>query len=219
MWILLLAMGMAGFAPDEESTRLFDGVSLDGWVAEGASETEIDGAKAPVWVVEDGQIVCRGKGFGFLRYKDREFDDFTFHVEFRMLAPKCNSGIGFRTTAFNPADSRGTRPSFYSYEIQLIDDAGQPPTPHSSGSLYRYMAPRQNAMKPVGEWNTLEVTCRGPRVRVVLNGQTLHDVDQGQVDALKDKPLRGYVCLQNHGGQIAFRSVEMRELARETAAK
>ncbi|WP_337176296.1 DUF1080 domain-containing protein [Paludisphaera sp.] len=219
MWIVLLAIGLAGVAADDGATRLFDGATLDGWVAEGASETVIDGVNAPVWVVEDGQIVCRGKGFGFLRYKEREFDDFTFHVEFRMLAPKCNSGIGFRTTAFDPADSRGTRPSFYSYEIQLIDDAGQPPNPHSSGSLYRYMAPRENAMKPVGEWNTIEVTCQGSRVRVVLNGKTLHDIDQVQVDALKTKPLRGYVCLQNHGGQIAFRSVEIREPDRETATK
>jgi hypothetical protein len=178
----------------------------------------IDGEKAPVWVVEDGAIVCRGKGFGFLRYKEREFDDFTFHVEFRMAAPKCNSGIGFRTRSFDPADSRGTRPSLYSYEIQLIDDAGKAPDVHSSGSLYRYVAPRVTAIKPVGEWNAIDVTCEGPRVRVVLNGETIQDVDQSQIDALKRKPTRGYVCLQNHGGDIAFRAVEIRELKRRSAS-
>lgn len=210
MWIALLAMGLVGVAAEDGATPLFDGKSLDGWVAEGASETVIDGAKAPVWVVEDGQIVCRGKGFGFLRYKGREFDDFTFHVEFRM-APKCNSGVGVRTRPFDPADSRGTRPSLYSYEIQLIDDVGKAPDVHSSGSLYRYVAPRENALKPAGEWNELDVTCQGPRIRVVLNGKTIQDVDQREVAAIKDKPLRGYVCLQNHGGTIAFRSVEIRD--------
>ncbi|OJW15827.1 MAG: hypothetical protein BGO49_09510 [Planctomycetales bacterium 71-10] len=211
MWIALLAMGLVGVAAEDGATPLFDGKSLDGWVAEGASETVIDGAKAPVWVVEDGQIVCRGKGFGFLRYKEREFDDFTFHVEFRM-APKCNSGIGVRTRPFDPADSRGTRPSLYSYEIQLIDDVGKAPDVHSSGSLYRYVAPRENALKPAGEWNALDVTCQGPRIRVVLNGKTIQDVDQREVAAIKDKPLRGYVCLQNHGGTIAFRTVEIRDV-------
>ena len=211
MWIALLAMGLVGVAAEDGATPLFDGKSLDGWVAEGASETVFDGAKAPVWVVEDGQIVCRGKGFGFLRYKEREFDDFTFHVEFRM-APKCNSGIGVRTRPFDPADSRGTRPSLYSYEIQLIDDVGKAPDVHSSGSLYRYVAPRENALKPAGEWNALDVTCQGPRIRVVLNGKTIQDVDQREVAAIKDKPLRGYVCLQNHGGTIAFRTVEIRDV-------
>lgn len=212
MWIALLAMGLLGVAAEDGATPLFDGESLDGWVAEGVSETVIDGARAPVWVVEDGKIVCRGKGFGFLRYKEREFGDFTFHVEFLMMAPKCNSGIGFRTRPFDPANSRGTRPSFYSYEIQLVDDAGKVPDSHGSGSLYRYVAPRENAMKPVGEWNTLVVTCEGARIRVVLNGRTIQDLDQREVDAIRDKPLRGYVCLQNHGGSIAFRSVEIREL-------
>ena len=210
MWIALLAMGLVAAGAEEKPVRLFDGKSLDGWVAEGASETTIDGVKAPVWAVEDGLLVCRGKGFGFLRYKEREFDDFTLHVEFRM-APRCNSGVGVRTRPFDPGDSRGTRPSFYSYEIQLIDDAGKAPDTHSTGSLYRYLAPRVNAMKPAGEWNRMDVVCQGPRIRIVLNGETVQDVDQTRVDAIKDKPLRGYVCLQNHGGNIAFRSVEVRE--------
>jgi hypothetical protein len=40
----------------------------------------------------------------------------------------CNSGIGIRTRPFDSARSRATRLSFYSYEIQLIDDASKPPT-------------------------------------------------------------------------------------------
>ena len=206
----LLALGLLAFA-DDPAIPLFDGKTLDGWVAEGVSDYQVDGAKKPVWTVEDGLLVCHGKGFGFLRYKEREFDDFTFHVEFRM-APRCNSGVGVRTRAFDPKDSRGTRPSYYSYEIQLTDDAGKPTDVHSTGSLYRYVAPKESAIKPAGEWNTLEVTCDGPRIRVVLNGKTIQDVDQTQVDQIRNKPLKGYVCLQNHGGTIAFRNVEIREL-------
>ncbi|WP_165249041.1 3-keto-disaccharide hydrolase [Paludisphaera soli] len=206
-----LVLGLLAFAADDAAIPLFDGRSLDGWVAEGVSEAEVDGSKRPVWTVEDRLLVCRGKGFGFLRYKEREFDDFTFHVEFRM-APGCNSGVGFRTTAFVPDSSRSTRPSFYSYEIQLLDDAGKPASVHSTGSLYRYIAPKVNAIKPAGEWNTLEVTCEGPRIRIVLNGELIQDVDQSQVEPLKEKPLKGYVCLQNHGGTIAFRAVEVKEL-------
>ena len=199
-----------------DDLTLFNGKDLDGWVAEGASEVREGDKVRPVWTVKDGHIRCDGKGFGFLRYGKREFADFTFHVEFRMEA-KCNSGVGVRTTVFEPAKSRATRPSMYSYEIQLIDDFGKPADVHSSASLYRYVAPTENAIKSVGEWNTLKITCVGPRVKVVFNNRTVVDVDQTTIDALKAKPLKGYVCLQNHGGNIEFREVRIREV--EQAAK
>ncbi|MDR3618187.1 MAG: DUF1080 domain-containing protein [Paludisphaera borealis] len=210
MRIALLALVLMGYPPDEAPQSLFDGKSLNGWVAEGASEFQRDGKTVPVWTVHDGLLSCKGKGFGFLRFKEREFDDFTLHLEFRM-APGCNSGLGIRTGAFDPERSRATRPSFYSYEIQLADDSGKPPTPHSTGSLYRYVAPKENAIKPAGQWNTIEVTCIGPKIRVSLNGKLIQDVDQSALEPLKTKPLRGFICLQNHGGDIEFRAIEVKE--------
>ncbi len=105
---------------------LFNGHDLEGWVAEGVTEIKDGDATRPVWTVEDGKIVCAGNGFGFLRYTKRPFDDFVFHVEYKMQ-PGGNTGVGIRTTEFDPSKSRATRPSFYSYEIQLVDDAGSPP--------------------------------------------------------------------------------------------
>jgi Domain of Unknown Function (DUF1080) len=209
MNVALLVLSLMGFAADEPALSLFDGKSLNGWVAEGASVYQRDGEAVPVWTVQDGLLSCKGKGFGFLRYEKREFDDFTLHLEFRM-APRCNSGIGIRTRVFDPEQSRATRPSFYSYEIQLTDDSGKPPTPHSTGSLYRYVAPKENAIKPAGEWNTMEVTCIGPKIRVTLNGKLIQDVDQSTLEPLRTKPLRGFICLQNHGGDIVFRAIEVK---------
>jgi hypothetical protein len=196
-------------APAELS--LFNGHDLGGWVAEGVSEINDEGRKRPVWTVNGDAIVCNGKGFGFLRYAQREFDDFVLRLEFR-LAPGCNSGIGIRTGRFDPAQSRATRPSFHSYEIQLIDDAGKPPTSHSTGSLYRYVAPKENAIKPAGQWNTIEIECRGPRIKVLLNDREIIEVNQSTIDALRPKPLKGSICLQNHGGNIEFRAIRVREL-------
>ena len=211
LWGLLALL--AG-ARAEDGLSLFDGKTLDGWVAEGASTYTRNGKTVPVWTVADGTILCTGKGFGFLRYDRKEFADFTFHVEFKM-APKCNSGLGVRTRSFDPKQSRATRPSYYSYEIQLIDDPSKPLDVHSSGSLYRYVAPSEKALKPAGEWNTIEVTCVGPKLKVVLNGKTVVDVDQSTIEAIKNKPTKGYVCLQNHGGTIAFREVRVREIDRK----
>jgi hypothetical protein len=209
---MVLALGFLNFGPDE--VALFNGRDLDGWVAEGVSEYVKDGRKVPVWSVASGDIVCTGKGFGFLRYDRREFDDFILHVEFRM-EKGCNSGIGIRTRPFDSAQSRATRPSLYSYEIQLIDDAGKPPTVHSSGSLYRYVAPARSAIKPAGQWNSIDVECAGSIIKVTLNGEPIVNVDQRQIASIRQKPKKGYVCLQNHGGNVVFRAVSIRQITRD----
>src|SRR5262249_25004810 len=156
MMALLLLCAPLTVEDARDSQSLFNGRDLDGWVAEGVSTYEKDGKTVAVWTVEDGHLLCTGKGFGFLRYDKREFADFSLHFEFRMT-PRSNSGIGIRTRPFDPARSRATRPSFYSYEIQLFDDAGKPPSTHSTGSLYRYVAPRRNPIKPAGEWNSIDI--------------------------------------------------------------
>jgi hypothetical protein len=207
----LALLVLAGTTPAQAPTPLFNGKDLDGWVAEGVKEyKDKDGQLKPIWSVRDGLLVCNGSGFGFLRYDKKVFANFQFHVEFR-LAPRCNTGLGIRTAAFDPRLSRETRPSFFGYEIQLQDDGGKPANEHCSGSLYRYVAPRVNAMKPAGEWNEIDVECNGPRVRVRFNGEDVHDVDQTKVEAIKNKPRQGYLALQNHGGRVEFRNVHVRE--------
>lgn len=191
---------------------LFNGRDFDGWVIEGppAGITRPDGL--PVWTVRDGEIVCDGHRWSFLRYDREVFGDFTLHVEF-VMAAKGNSGVGLRTGPIDLATPQTTRPSCYCYEIQLIDDYGAPPTPLSSGSLYRYVAPAANAIRPAGEWNTLDVTCEGSRIRVVMNGTTIQDFDQTTMAETRDKPLMGHVCLQNHGHHVRFRNVRIQPKA------
>jgi hypothetical protein len=60
----------------------------------------------------------------------------------------------------------------------------------------------------------MDVECAGTRIKVTLNGDLVVDIDQRQVASLREKPLKGYVCLQNHGGNIIFRSVSIREIPR-----
>jgi hypothetical protein len=190
---------------------LFNGKDLDGWIAEGAKEYKDGDTLKQVWSVKDGNLFCDGKGFGFLRYARREFADFHFHLEYRMAA-KCNSGVGIRTVPFDPKRSTDTRPSYACYEIQLIDDFGKPPTKHSNGSLYRYVAPSSNPAKMPGEWNVMDIECRGPRIVIHLNKEKIIDFDQSQDEKLKKNPVKGYLCVQNHGGKIEFRNLWAREL-------
>jgi hypothetical protein len=223
----------AGLAPAQspEFHDLFNGKDMDGWVVEGAKKNKEGNA---VWSVKDGLLTCdTGRGaYGFLRWEKQEYADFILRVEYRMTPPskdigRGNSGLGIRTPPYDPAKSSQTRPSYAAYEVQLLDDAGKPPDKHSSGSLYRYVAPSMNPVKAGPEWNTIEVECVGPQIRVTINGQKVVDVDQTKVADLtraedptkpadapapKDKPLKGYVSLQSHTGKVEFRKVQIAEL-------
>jgi hypothetical protein len=210
LWLVLLA---APAPAADESRELFNGQDLSNWVAEGGKDYKDGNEVKPVWTVENKLLTCSGHGYGFLRYDKEQFADFALHLEYRM-APKCNSGIGIRTVPFDPAKSGETRPSFACYEIQLLDDAGKPPDTHSSGSLYNYVAPKVNAVKAASEWNTVDVECVGPHIKVTINDQEVINVDQTTIEAIKNKPLKGYVCLQNHGGKIEFRNLRIREIKR-----
>jgi hypothetical protein len=194
---------------------LFNGKDLAGWVVDGPTEykDKADGNKAkPLWTVQDGMIRTAGAAFGFLRY-DRELSDFILRVDYRLVKEKgANSGIGIRTRAFDAKQSTATRPSFYSYEVQLLDDADAKPTAHTTGSLYRYVAPTKAAHKPAPEWNTVEIECVGPKVRINFNGTDTLVFDQSTDEKLKGKPLKGYVCLQSHSKQAEFKSARMKVL-------
>lgn len=225
MILALLSILLA--APGDGFRELFNGKDLTGWVVEG---TQMDKEGKPIWSVEDGTIRCTSKGGGFLRF-DQEFADFTVRVEYRFSPnSRGNSGIGIRTGKYDPKQSALTRPSWGAYEIQLLDDAGKPANAHSSGSLYRYAAPTANPTKPAPEWNTIEVTCQGPRIAVVLNGEKILDVDQTEVPdhkgkpkgaaAPKDKATRGYINLQCHsGGPVEFRKVQVKELGTSSPSR
>jgi hypothetical protein len=218
---VLLSLPSASGA--DEFRDLFDGKSLGGWVVEGPAK---DKSGRPMWSVSDGRIDCLGEGFGFLRYDRQEFSDFTLRVEYR-FAPKIegkpagNSGLGIRTGRFDPARSRETRPSYAAFEVQLLDDAGKPPSAHGTGSLYRYKSPTANPARPAPEWNTIEVRCAGTKLTITLNGQTILETDQTELadvttrpataPAPKDKPRKGYVALQSHSGRVEFRKVQISE--------
>jgi hypothetical protein len=231
-WLVcVLGLAAPAWAPAGEYRDLFNGKDLDGWVVEGP---KADKEGNPNWSVQDGLIVCQGKGFGFLRYDKEKFADFALRVEYR-FAPaarpnqKGNSGVGIRTIPFDPKQSALTRPSYAAYEVQLLDDAGKPADIHGSGSLYRYVAPTANPVKPAPEWNTVEVECVGPRIRVTMNGEKILDADQNTIPdikdrppkapAPKDKPLIGYVCVQSHTGKVEFRKIQIREIKAESPGK
>ena len=195
-----------GFKP------LLAGNDLVGWVEEphGFFRDKHPGVR--FWSLADGVLHADGShgNAGFLRY-DRKLCDFILRLEFRM-SKGCNSGVCFRSSAPYTTLKPNTLPSNLGFELQIMDDASTPPSDKGTGAFYAKLAPRVNAARAAGEWNTLEIECRSSRIRAVLNGQVVQDLDHTTVPELASRPACGYLSLQNHGHDIDFRQIRIQEL-------
>ncbi|WP_425618180.1 DUF1080 domain-containing protein [Anatilimnocola sp. NA78] len=192
-------------AADEGFTSLFDGKTLAGW--QGSTNG---------YLVEDEAIVCDPKSGGNL-YTDKEYGDFVLKLEFK-LTPGANNGIGIRTPM------KGD-PAYVGMELQVLDDTSdkyKSLAPYQyHGSIYGVVAVKKGHQKPVGEWNTQEITVKGKHVKIVLNGETIVDADIEKASTPKtldgkNHPgllnEKGYICFCGHGAKVAFRNIQIKEL-------
>lgn len=198
-------------AHSDGATKLFARDDLSGWIEEQHNFFKAKNPSVRTWSVKDGVLACDGTtgNCGFLRY-EKKLSDFTLRLEFR-IAKGCNSGVCIRTRVPYDGQPEKTLPSHVGYEVQILDDAGTPASTTSTGAFYGLVAPQTNAAKPAGQWNTLEIVCRGPKIRVTLNSQVVQDVDQTKIDVIRDRSRSGYLTLQNHGGNIEFRNIRLKE--------
>ncbi|RJP34617.1 MAG: DUF1080 domain-containing protein [Candidatus Omnitrophota bacterium] len=153
--------------------------------------------------VEDGVFLTRGASDHWLM-TDRMYGNFILRLEYR-IGKGSNSGV----MIWAPIPGR---PSKTGFEVQLLDDAGQPPKIDGSGSLYKVVAPLANAQKPAGEWNDLEITCHNPRLQIILNDRIIQDVNLDELPETQGRRRRGYIGLQDHAHKVAFRNVRIRPL-------
>jgi hypothetical protein len=169
---------------------LFNGKDLTGWKP----------AHHAIWKVENGVIAGQWDpahpGGGWLM-SDREFSDFVLRVEFRGEPKRANSGVAIRDPLHGAKD-----PAYTGYEIQILDisDAKMP-----TGSVYNVQKARYAPLKD--GWNKMEITARGARISVLLNGEKVAETDN-------DRSLRGSIGFQAHsqGERIYFRNIQIREL-------
>ncbi|HEY8550977.1 MAG TPA: DUF1080 domain-containing protein [Vicinamibacterales bacterium] len=165
--------------------ELVDGKSLDAWTVQRPD-------RPMGWKVEDGAITNEAKANNLV--SKQTFKDFRIQAEYK-LDKGSNSGIYLRGR----------------YELQILDDMGKPPEEHGHMAIYAWVAPKVNASKPAGEWQTMEATLVGNRVTVTLNGQRVHDnaeiqaITGGALDANEEAP--GPIMLQGDHGKVWFRKV------------
>jgi hypothetical protein len=207
----LLALSPARPADKEKDvpegfTPLFDGKDLDGW--------KVFDGKKDAWGVEDGMIVTKSGGGGWL-LTDKEYGDFEVRVDFKM-SEGGNSGVALR------APLKGNV-SYSGMEIQLLDDVWHKknlkdlkPVQYT-GAIYGVVAPSKDALKPVGEWNTIDITAKGRQITIVLNGVKTVDANLDDYKASEKehpglKREKGHLGLQSHSNRVEFRNVYVKEL-------
>ncbi|HOZ49922.1 MAG TPA: DUF1080 domain-containing protein [Candidatus Hydrogenedentes bacterium] len=174
---------------------LFDGKTLDGWWIAGMPNG---------FVARDGNIEWERAGGGAILTRDR-YENFILRLEWRLEKSGSNSGIFLRAP-------RAGRSSKIGMEFQLMGDHGVPPEEHVTGAIYDVLSPISNAGRPVGEWNELEITLDGPKMKAVLNGEVVQDLSLDDNEELKYRLRNGFIGLQDHGHKAAFRNIRLKRL-------
>jgi hypothetical protein len=186
---------------DGKSTDHFRGYKMDeakGWQAVDGALKRVD-PKAPDIITKE------------------QFGAFELLIDYK-ISPGGNSGI-----MFHVAETDG--PSYVTGpEIQVQDNvAGH--DPQKSGWLYQLYKPDTDATKPAGEWNQMRILIapKGQKSSVSMNGTKYYEFEKGSADwdakvkqsKFKDMPgfgkqTKGYICLQNHGDEVAYRNIKIR---------
>jgi hypothetical protein len=196
-----------GFAP------LLNGTDFSGWTY----GTDPKGAQRKAgkgYQYRDGSIYCTVADGGNL-FTEKEYGDFILRFDFK-LTRGANNGVAIRS----PLDGQT---AYDGIEIQVLDDTAEkyaklrPEQYH--GSVYDVVAAERGHLKPVGEWNTEEITAQGRHITVKLNGHTTVDTNLDDVKdeaKLKKHPglqrASGHIGFLGHGAEVEFKNVRIKEL-------
>lgn len=216
---LLAALG-SSIAATNELTTLFptNGIPA-GWTVRAWDNISKPGPPGAVWKVENG-VLHGSEPRGTWLMSEREYGDFVLEFEFK-LGERGNSGCALR------APLRGD-PAFDGIELQMADVRYNPQAKDSElpGGLYRAIAPKEQVYRPT-EWNRYEITLKGSRLKVLLNGKTIQDLnldehkqivkrhDDSAAPPIKDRPRKGHIGFQElsrGGDHVQIRNARIREL-------
>ncbi len=209
---------------DGETTRGWRGAKLSGFPEQG-------------WRIENGELVVLASDGGESTnggdiVTREQFSNFELSFEFK-LTPGANSGVKY----FVDPDLNRGEGSAIGLEFQILDDDRHPDAKEgvrgnrTVGSLYDLIparvleVPGRNKDFSIGEWNRGRIVVRGGWVEHWLNGFKVVEYDRfSQVfgalvsySKYRDWPnfgqwLQGPILLQDHGDEVRFRSIKIREL-------
>ena len=162
---------------------LFDGRHLNNFNMVGTAN----------WKLADGIVEATG-GSGFLVSKEI-YGDFEIRVEF-WVDEGANSGVYMRCQDANKITDMTC------YEANIFDK--RPDQSGRTGAIVHVAKPLA-IVDAAGKWNTYEITAKGPRLTVRLNGTVTAEAEDR-------KFMSGPIALQYMAGTVRFRRVQIRRL-------
>lgn len=189
---------------DDGFQTIFNGKNFEGW----AGPTEN-------YEVVDGTVRCK-QGKGGTVYWNEKLTDFVVRLEFKVPAGG-NNGLAIRYPGSGDTAYVGM------CELQVLDNTAEkyakldPRQYH--GSIYGAVAAHRGYQRPVGEWNYQQVTVKGSRITVELNGTVITDADVSEVKEFMGKREHpgvnnkdGFFGFAGHGDAVQFRNVRLKKL-------
>lgn len=214
-------------AKDDGGVAIFDGKTSTGW--RGYNKTAFP---EKGWEVVNGTLHCIGSGAGEAGGSggdiifDKKYSNFELSLEWK-ISEGGNSGI-FILAQEVPED-----PIYKSSpEMQVLDNDKHPDAKlgvdgnRKAGSLYDLIPAKPQNAKPVGEWNKVVITVYQGTVVFNQNGANVVEFHLWTDDwkkmvansKFKDWPnfintaKEGYIGLQDHGNDVWFRNIKVKEL-------
>lgn len=194
--------------------QLFNGKDLTGWARIPRHEDAPPDQK-PGFKIEDGLLVSLPDSpEDDLWYTPEKIGNKTLRIVYKVSDKTANSGIFIRIPdkpkSEDDAINRGI-------EVQIQDSGDDY---HCTGVLYSMTQAKARPAKAPGEWNTLDITMKGPRTIVKLNGVLVTDYDgvspvppkKGRYEPDRGpRPDTGYIAVQHHGGAatVWFREISL----------
>ena len=177
-----------------------------------------------IWSVEDGAITATEDQC--IWTKDA-FEDCIIDLEFKN-GPAANSGVFLHCSNIEQFVPN-------SVEVQILDDYDAKwatvAKTWQCGGIFGRLAPEKRTVKKAGEWNRMTITCKGPMIYVLLNGEQITTFDMRKWTNAKtnpdgsetpawlsrpaaELPLKGHIGFQGkHGGApIYFRNMKIKTL-------
>lgn len=216
---LFLSLAASAFA---EPVALFNGKDLAGWTVD-VPEADKKPDLEPSFIVRDGLLLSLGKPLGHL-VTEKEFSNYRLVVEYRFPGKGGNCGV--LVHASKPRALYDMFPQ--SIEVQMMSGhAGdfwciqenievpdmEKRRPAKEGQKFggglqdarRILNLTDDSEKPLGEWNTMVITCKDDTIVVEVNGT---EVNSGS----KSTATKGKIALQAEGTEVEFRKVALEPL-------